>query len=211
MFTTNSGVREGVFNGLKAPEFPDGGETFSADSPAANSLDASYLPETSSMNMSSAMLDAVFMDLSGKAPGLLPVGAGGDPPSASLDASTSFPWGNVDVSTSSASAGMPPASVGLPSVEGDIPGDRPRGDDVELTGSHVHVKGGGGAFLGAGLAAGVTASVVAIAVGPGVSDKADKSEGEVRVHMCGLVFNLVGVQARIGIESVEYAVSAVVR
>ena len=77
---------------------------------------------------------------------------------------------------------MPSGSVGMPSVGGDVSGDLPSGD-VELTGPDVDVKGGG-VSLGAGLAAGVTAGVGAIAVGLGLSGKADKPEGEVRAFLC---------------------------
>lgn len=170
-------------DGLKVPEFPDGEETFSTDLPAADRSVAGSLPETSSMDMSSASLDSPFIDLAGKAPELLPVGAGvsGDLPSVSLDASMSLRWGDVDVGMPSASADVPLTSVDLPSVGEGLSGDLPSGDDVELTGSHVDAESGGGASLGARLAAGVTAGVVPNAAGLGLSGTADKSEGEVRV------------------------------
>ena len=116
------------------------------------------------------------------------LGAAVDVPSASVD----VPSGSVDMP--SASVDMPSGSVDVPSVDlsgkgpdmpsvgGEISGDLPS-VDAKLTGPDVDVEGGG-ASLGAGLAAGVTAAVGAAAVGLGLSGKADKPEGEVRVLVC---------------------------
>ena len=78
-----------------------------------------------------------------------------------------------------ASVDVPSGSVDMPFVGGEISGDVPS-VDAKLTGPDVDVEGGT-ASLGAGLAAGVTAAVGA--VGLGLSGKADKPEGEVRVGM----------------------------
>ena len=102
------------------------------------------------------------------------------------------------VDVPSASVGMPSTSVDAPSVDlsvktpdvpsvgGDVSGDLPS-VDAKLTGPNVDVEGGG-ASLGAGLAAGVTAAVGAGVAGLGLSGKADKPEGEVRLFIfldCG--------------------------
>ena len=121
------------------------------------------------------------------------LGAAVDVPSASVD----VPSGSVDMP--SASVDMPSGSVDVPSVDlsgkgpdmpsvgGEISGDLPS-VDAKLTGPDVDVEGDSGVSLGAGLAAGVTAAVGAAAVGLGLSGKADKPEGEVRVCWCVFVF-----------------------
>ena len=93
-------------------------------------------------------------------------------------ASVDMPSGSVDVPSVDLSGKGPD----MPSVGGEISGDLPS-VDAKLTGPDVDVEGGG-ASLGAGLAAGVTAAVGAAAVGLGLSGKADKPEGEVRVLVC---------------------------
>ena len=95
-----------------------------------------------------------------------------DVPSASVD----MPSGSVDVPSVDLSGKAPD----MPSVGGEISGDLPS-VDAKLTGPDVDVEGDSGVSLGAGLAAGVTAAVGAAAVGLGLSGKADKPEGEVRV------------------------------
>ena len=97
-----------------------------------------------------------------------------------LDASVGMPSASVDVP--SGSVDMPSASVDMPSVGAEISGDLPSAD-AKLTGPDVDVKGGD-VSLGAGLVAGMTAAVGAAAVGLGLSGKADKPEGEVRVLVC---------------------------
>ena len=99
-----------------------------------------------------------------------------------LGAKVDMPSGSADVPSvdlSGKGPDVPSGSVDVPSVGGEISGDLPS-VDAKLTGPDVDVEGGG-ASLGAGLAAGVTAAVGAAAVGLGLSGKADKPEGEVRV------------------------------
>ena len=122
------------------------------------------------------------------------IGGGVDRPSASVD----MPSGPVDMP--SGSIDMPSGSVDMPSVNlagnvpdmssvgGEVSGDLPS-VDAKLTGPDVDVEGGG-VSLGAGLAAGATAAVGAVAVGLGLSGKADKPEGEVRASVC--VFCFIG-------------------
>ena len=125
-----------------------------------------------------------------------------DMPSASVDVpsgSVNVPSGSVDVP--SGSVDMPSVDLsgkapGMPSVGGEISGDLPSAD-AKLTGPDVNVEGGGDVSLGAGLAAGVTAAVGAAAVGLGLSGKADKPEGEVRVWLC-VVFDLFYVFLSVG-------------
>ena len=74
----------------------------------------------------------------------------------------------------------------MPSVGGEVSGDLPSGG-VKLTEPDVDVEGGDVSIV-AGLAAGVTAAVGAAAVGLGLSGKADKPEGEVRVCFACLLF-----------------------
>ena len=112
--------------------------------------------------------------------------------------SAAMPSGSVEVP--SASVDMPAVDLSgkapdMPSVSGEIPGDLPSGD-VKLAGPDVDAEGGG-VSLGAGLAAGVTAAVGAAAVGLGLSGKADKPEGEVRVWLC-VVFDLFYVFLSVG-------------
>ena len=83
------------------------------------------------------------------------------------------------VDMSSGSVDMPSGSVDMPSGSVDVPSV-----DAKLTAPDVDAEGGGDVSLGAGLAAGVTAAVGATAIGLGLSGKADKPEGEVRVHFC---------------------------
>ena len=127
------------------------------------------------------------VDLAGKVPDMPSAGGdiSGELPSVSLDASGSLPSGGAGVSLPSGSVDMPSVDLSgkgpdMPSVGGEISGDAPS-VDAKLTGPDVDVEGGSGVSLGAGLAAGVTAAVGAAAVGLGLSGKADKPEGEVRV------------------------------
>ena len=131
-------------------------------------------------------LDAVAVDVPS---GSLDIPSGSvDVPSGTVDmpsASVDVPSGSVDVPSVDLSGKGPD----VPSVGGDISGDLPS-VDAKLTGPDMDVKGGDSS-LGAGLATGVFAAVGATAVGLGLSGKADKPEGEVRVLVCAPFCGLI--------------------
>ena len=156
---------------------------------AVGVLSASVGMSPASVDMLPASVGTPPVHLTGNGPGIPSFDGGiyGNLPFASLDASGSKRFEDVDISIPSAPLGMPSSSADTPLLSVDFPflnisGEAPTtpsvgreisddltsGADVGLTGPNMDVKVGASVSLGVGLAAGVATAVGAAAVGLGL-------------------------------------------